>query len=188
MSILNRAEMFNLRASTSKNKPNEIISRLRIKKGDTIADIGSGGGYFTTRFAAEVGLGGEVYALDIDKGLLQYIALQSKNNGFTNIRTVLIDKKVEGLPREGCDLVFLRNVYHHIHEPEEYFKEIKKFLKTNGKIAIIDYKKTNNFKFINLIRHFAKQEDIIRDLKKAGYRHIDSFDILQKQSFNIFQI
>lgn len=187
MGLLNRAEMFNRRASTSKNKPDEIIRKLDIKKGDVIVDIGSGGGYFTTRFAAEVGLGGEVYAVDINNAFLQYIDLQAKNSGFTNIRTVLIDEKVKGLPLRGCDLVFLRNVYHHIHEPEKYFKQIKKFLKPNARIAIIDYKKTKKFKFTNLIRHFAKEEDIIKTLKKASFRHVKSFNILQKQSFNIFQ-
>lgn len=188
MSVLSRAEMFNRRASASKNRSDEIIRRLDIKKGNIIVDIGSGGGYYTIRFAGETGLGGKVYAVDINKDFLQYIDLQAENSGFTNIKTVVIDEKVKALPEGGCDLVFLRNVYHHIREPEVYFKEIKRFLKPNARIAIIDYKKTNSFSFTNLVRHYVNQEDIIRALKKASFKHVRSFDFLPEQSFNIFQI
>ena len=50
-----KAEMFNRKASDPKNKPDEILEVLALQKGQEIADIGAGGGYFSLRFAEVVG-------------------------------------------------------------------------------------------------------------------------------------
>jgi arsenite methyltransferase len=46
-----RPEMFNKRAAKPKYKADQIMETLSLKPGQIIADIGSGGGYFTCRFA-----------------------------------------------------------------------------------------------------------------------------------------
>lgn len=184
----NRAAMLNHRASASQYKPDEVIPSLNIKRNNVIADIGSGGGYYTIRFAAETGLDGIVYAVDMNQKFLDYIDNQSKKSGLINIRTILIEEdEVKELPKGGCDLIFLRNVYHHLQDPRKYFEKIKYFLKQDGRIAIIDYKKKNGFSFISLFRHYVEEEDIITCLKKCGYKHVESFKFLPEQSFNIFK-
>lgn len=50
-----RAKMFNKKASDPRNKPNHIIEAIGLRYGQTIADIGAGGGYFSLRFAEIVG-------------------------------------------------------------------------------------------------------------------------------------
>jgi len=42
-----RAELFNKKASHPKNKPDQIIKTIGLKRGQSIADIGAGGGYFS---------------------------------------------------------------------------------------------------------------------------------------------
>lgn len=185
---INRAEMFNRKAASKKSKADEIIKSLNIKKRDTVVDIGSGGGYFTLRFAAETGLDGKVYALDVNKQFLEYIDLLANENGFNNIKTILIDDKVKELPNKSCDLIFIRNVYHHINNAESYFKDLRAFLKPNGRIVIIDYKKTESFNFVNLFKHYMEEEDIIQCLTKSGYKHEKSISYLSGQSFNIFRV
>ena len=187
MSMLNRAEMFNRRAASNKSMANEIIKNIKIKRGDVIVDIGSGGGYYSMRFAAETGLNGKVYALDVNEQFLDYVNQKATENGFMNISTILINDKVYGLPKKSCDLVFLRNVYHHINNPETYFKDLKGFLKPGGRIVIIDYKKTEGFNFINLLRHHVEEESIITCLTKSGYKHERRINFLPQQSFNIFK-
>lgn len=58
-------KILNKEASSAKSKPAEIIASLNIRKGDIIADIGSGGGYFTLAFAEKAGKTGRVYAADV---------------------------------------------------------------------------------------------------------------------------
>ncbi len=188
MSILNRAEMFNRKASSYESKSSEIIENLEIKKGSVVADVGSGGGFFTLHFAAETGLNGKVYAIDINEKFLEYIDEQASISKLTNIDTILIDDKVKDLPENGCDLIFFRNVYHHINDTEKYFKNIRQFLKPDGKIVIIDYKDNGGFSFISLFKHHIDEEDIISCLKNSGYEHTKQYNFLPKQSFNIFKV
>ena len=44
-------------------KPHEVITALKLKEGEVIADIGAGSGYFTFRLARHVGDAGRVYAV-----------------------------------------------------------------------------------------------------------------------------
>jgi len=46
-------KMFNKRAGSDESRPDEILSHLDIRSGESITDVGSGGGYFTYRFAEE---------------------------------------------------------------------------------------------------------------------------------------
>ena len=57
-----------------------------------------------------------------------------------NIKPVLANETGLYLP-ETVNLFFLRNVFHRLPEPTEYFKNVKPLLKNSGEIAIIDYKK-----------------------------------------------
>ena len=183
-----KAKMFNKRASQNEFKTNEVINCLNIKDGNCIADLGSGGCYFSFLFSNLVGEKGKVYALDINIDLLKYIDNQIKEKRIKNIETKLITEKEINLPENSCDLLFIRNVYHHISNPTKYFVNIKKILKENGKIAIIDYKKNKKINFVNLMKHFVEEKDIINDLSQSGYKLIKSFDFLYSQSFNIFEI
>lgn len=65
--------MFNRRPSSSKSNPDGIVERLSVKQGQSIADVGSGGGYFTLRFASLVDMNGKVYAVDTNPEFLRYI-------------------------------------------------------------------------------------------------------------------
>ena len=53
-------KMLNREASSRRGKPEEILEQLHVREGQAIADIGSGGGYFTFAFAARTGKIGRV--------------------------------------------------------------------------------------------------------------------------------
>ncbi|MCD6391349.1 MAG: methyltransferase type 11, partial [Dehalococcoidia bacterium] len=59
-----QAKMFNKKASDPRNKPDQIIEAIALKPGQSIADIGSGGGHFSLRFAEMIGKEGRVYTID----------------------------------------------------------------------------------------------------------------------------
>ncbi len=58
-------KILNKEASSAKSKPAQIIASLNIREGEIIADIGSGGGYFTLTLAGKAGKTGRVYAVDV---------------------------------------------------------------------------------------------------------------------------
>jgi ubiquinone/menaquinone biosynthesis C-methylase UbiE len=182
-----RFNMLNRRAASTESKPAEIIKILNIKKGNIIADIGSGGGYFTLEFSKEVGVEGKVYAIDTNQKSLDYIARESGKRIGENIKVVLANESGFILPVQSVDILFLRNVFHHLPEPTNYFENIKKFLKSNGKIALIDYDK-KGFSFIGISGHYVPEKVLIDKLEKAGFYVSEKFDFLPEQSFIIFKM
>jgi len=180
-----KAEIFNKKASDSRNKPNQIIETIGLKSGQVIADIGAGGGYFTLRFAEIVGEEGKVYAVDTDEKLLEFVNNNAKQKGLNNIITVLAKDKLE-LPKEGLDFVFMRNVTHHISDRVSYFKELRKFLKPYGRVVIIEYKKGKPFTFRGIFGHYISKETIVQEMEEAGYVLEKEFDFLPEQHFTIY--
>lgn len=54
-----------------------------------------------------------------------------------NVGTVLVDGGKLDLPGKSLDLVFMRNVCHHL-DRVDYFRRLRCFLKPDGRVAIID--------------------------------------------------
>jgi SAM-dependent methyltransferase len=121
-----------------------------------------------------------VLAVDKDASLLEFINGQKQKRRLFNIVTVAAK---EDDPRvfTKCDLIFMRDVFHHIINPEEYYTQLKESLKPGGRIAIIDWKpEAHN-------GHGTSEEEIMRVMSAAGYRLSESYDFLKTHSFNIFK-
>ena len=181
-----RVEMLNKEAGSPKNNSLEIIKNMNIQKEEVIADIGSGGGYFTIKFSNEVGKNGKVYSIDTNQKSLEYINGNSKNLKLNNIQTVLVDENGLFIP-EKVDTIFLRNVFHHLPKQIEYFKNTRQFLKKDGKIVIIEHKK-KGFSFVSLFGHNTSEETIIDIMHKAGFALHKQFNFLPNQSFTMFKM
>lgn len=165
--------------------PAEVLKNLDIHNEDIIGDVGTGGGYFTFEFSKKVGKKGRVYAIDINQKSLAFIDDKSKKEMINNIKAVLTSEKGFLLP-ETVDMLFLRNVFHHLPEPVEYFKNIKQFLKKDGKVVIMDYKQGQS-SFVGIFGHYTPEKTVIDTMKKAGFDVSKKFDFLPKQSFIIFK-
>ena len=181
-----RGVMFNQRASDPKSKPDMVVRSLGIRTGDVVADIGAGGGYFTMRFAAKVGIQGSVYAVDVNPDFLEFIREECVKQGVVNVETVPAAAIGDVLPERGLDLIFLRNVYHHLPDRTNYFRGVEKFLKREGRVAIVEYKRGKLLSFHRLFGHHVPPQVIVEELAAAGYRVVQSFDFLPEQSFTIF--
>jgi len=181
-----KIKQFNKRASSPKFKPQEVINGLGIKPCDIIADIGSGGGYYTFEFVKLVGENGKVYAVDTEQNFLDYISDEIRKQAITNVETVLVKNDDITLPEHSIDLMFLRNVYHHLPEPIKYFAKLKKYIKLHGRIAIIEYNKSHFHLFLHG-KHFTPEAEIVNTMTRCGYIISNKFDFLPEQSFVIFK-
>jgi len=180
-------KMLNREASSRRSRPEEILEQLDIKAGHAIADIGSGGGYFTLAFAVRSGKTGHIYAVDVKKKYLNFIKRQAEQADLDNITFILAAEGKINLPEAGLDLAFARNVFHHLPEPGNFFVKLKKHLKPGGKVAIIEHKK-KGFGFASLFGHHTTLETIVREMGKAGYVTVASFDFLPDQTFTLFSV
>jgi ubiquinone/menaquinone biosynthesis C-methylase UbiE len=118
-----------------------ILDNLDICAGQTVLDAGCGNGYMAKKFSKLVGKDGKIYALDSDKGL---IADLKKEVEKTNIIALVGDiTKLTGLKSSSIDLVYLSTVFHIFSDIQVvgFAKEIKRILKPNARLAIVNIAK-----------------------------------------------
>ena len=183
-----KTRLFNRKASSAKSRSKEIITALSLKPGQKIADLGSGGGYFSLLFARSVGREGKVYAIDTNKELLNFVKSSSENNCFQNLVTINTENNRFPHINEKLDLIFLRNVYHHLPNREIYFRDRAKSLNPEAKIAIIDYNGRSKWNSYRLFCHSVPKQTIIKEMNAAGYHLLEDHTFLSEQSFLIFSV
>jgi arsenite methyltransferase len=185
------AKRFNQSAKEKESKPDEIIAiiKSKITSEKTIVDLGAGGGYFTLRFAQEVVPNGIVYAVDINQEYLDYIKQLAQKENINNIKYILATEEDSKLPNNTADLIFVRNVFHHINNPEKYFTQLKTKLKPEGLVVIIDYLPEHApiTGFLLHHKHGTEPAKILSVMEKAGYKLFEKHEFLPKQSFFIFR-
>jgi ubiquinone/menaquinone biosynthesis C-methylase UbiE len=165
-------------------QPQKVIAALKIQPGASVADLGSGGGYFTFRLAEAVGPSGKVYAVDIDRDMVDLIAERATKEERSNVEVILARPEDPSLPKAGVDLIFTSNTYHHIEDRVAYFANLRKYLRRNGRVAIIEFDRRGWLE--GLLRHYTPSEFIKREMEQAGYTLQQEFDFLNRQSFLIF--
>lgn len=182
-----KAEMMNRKAQNYDSQPDKVLESLTIHEGETVMDLGAGGGYFSIRLSEAVGQTGQVYAVDTNNEMLSYVDHYVDLLQKSNVKTVRTSGGVPDVPDDSCDLIFARNVFHHLENPTLFFLAIESKLKPTGRIAILDYKPARGFSFISLFKHHTEEQEIIEALDRAGFCQKESFEFLKKQSFTIFE-
>jgi predicted methyltransferase len=164
-------------------QPERVVDELGIEAGQSIADLGSGGGYFTFRLAERAGASGRVYAVDVDEAMNTRLDGLIQEKGATNIQTVLAGFDDPKIP-EPVDLIFTSNTYHHIEDRITYFRQAARYLKPGGKLAVLEYKDEG---FLQGLLGHSTDDNLIRsEMEQAGYRLATQHDFVERQSFVIF--
>jgi len=164
-------------------EPERVVQALGLRPGDRVADLGSGGGYFTFRLARAVGPTGKVYAIDIDEAMNADLRARAKAEGHQNVEVILARPDDPLLPPGAIDLVFTSNTYHHLKDRTAYFARLKKYLKPEGRIAVIDFDRRG---WIQSVGHYTEPDIIKAEMRDAGYRLAREHTFLSKQSFLVF--
>ena len=122
--------------------PQKNIEQFHVDPGMRVADIGAGSGHYSIQLAKQVGSSGKVFAIDIQKDLLDRIKGQAKELGFLNVETVWGDiEKPNGtsLRDMSVDRVIFSNILFQIEHKDMAVKEIARIIKPKGSILIIDW-------------------------------------------------
>ncbi len=118
-------------------KPVELVARLGIVPGQTVADLGAGPGYLTSRLADAVGPNGHVIATDIDRSALAL--LRDRAHGHAPIETRLVDPDDPGLSPDSVDLALLCHVDAFLPDRAGWLERLKPALRPSGRLAVIGY-------------------------------------------------
>jgi len=159
-----------------------VIEALSIKPGAKVADLGSGSGLFTRPMAKRAGQAGRVYAVDIDPKLLDHVARTSAAAGLTNVTTVLGEFADPKVP-EKVELLTIIDTLHHIERPQDYVKGLRKYLRRNGRVAIIDFTKwpAGHESMVYQLAELDKW------MTEAGFKRAGQFDFLEGSFFVIYK-
>jgi len=120
-------------------KPAAVVAAMGLRRGMTVADIGSGTGYFLPHLSPAVGPSGRVLALDIEPSMIRFIKTRIANEKLANVepRLVLTDDPL--LPAASVDRIMVVNTWHHIPHRKRYAKLLAAALKPQGSLWIIDF-------------------------------------------------
>jgi len=123
----------------------EIIKELDFKGNETFMDVGCGDGYISLKAIEEYLPKGTVYAVDFyDKAIEELEEYKSENN-VENLIPIEADitKGIPSIDDSSIDVILMLNVFHGFRESEDrtaVIEELKRLVKSNGKIAIMDFK------------------------------------------------
>jgi SAM-dependent methyltransferase len=82
------------------------------------------------------------------------------------------------------DLVFTCDTYHHMKDRVAYFQSLVRYLKPDGRVAILDFH-PHGF-FSGFLGHGTASEEVQREMESAGYRLTAAYDVIDRQHFQIF--
>ncbi len=166
-------------------RPDKVLDYLLIKKGYQVADIGAGTGYFTVLFSKRVGGSGTVYAVDVERRMLDYIKDRAEKKGLHNITEILADRDDPLLRKSSLDLIFICNTYYNFRNKVQYLKKLKDCLKKGGRLAVIE-EKLNSKRDRPPLHKRRAQEKVVNEAIQAGFRLEADIDVLPYQYFLIF--
>ena len=87
-------------------KPDQVMDALHVAEGTDVADIGAGGGWFTIRLARRVGQSGKVFAVDVQRLMIEAIERRVQREGLAWVTPVLGDYDDPKLPPERAPTPF----------------------------------------------------------------------------------
>jgi predicted methyltransferase len=116
----------------------KLATLLNWKPGSVVAEIGAGDGGLTLAAAERVGPTGRVYTTELDPKELAKLESLAAAQKAHNIIVIKAGEAETNLPRECCDSIFMRKVYHHLTKPAEIDASLFRSLKPAGLLAVID--------------------------------------------------
>lgn len=123
-------------------QPENNIKYLGVTAGKSVADIGAGTGHYTFLLSGLVGREGNVYAIDIQKELVERISKEAEERNIQNVHALWGDAENIGgtkLKSEAVDDVIVSNVLFQTESKSGLVAEIKRILKKKGKVMVIDW-------------------------------------------------
>lgn len=169
-----------------------LVPLLKIKPGDTVADIGAGTGYYTRLLAKAVGANspaghtGLVYAEDIQPEMLDILTNKMAAAGIRNVQPVLGTITDPMLPRGSLDLILMVDVYHEFDHPYEMADAMCRALKPGGRIVFVEYRREDPAVAIKLV-HKMTEAQVRKEMAVQPLEWVETIRALPQQHIIVFR-
>lgn len=148
-------------------KPAAVVRALGLRRGQVVADVGAGPGYFTRRLARALGPAGHVYAVDPEPQILDVLRKRITAARLKNVTPVLGRGDDPLLPPGACDLALIVDTYHHFDNGPAFLRRLARALRRGGRIVNIDFAKRDT-PVGPPVDHRVSREAFLRDARRAG--------------------
>ncbi|ADQ66238.1 methylase involved in ubiquinone/menaquinone biosynthesis [Halogeometricum borinquense DSM 11551] len=120
-------------------EPKAVLKTVGIDSGQSVADVGSGNGYFTLPLAELVD-GEPVYAIDINDELLGELAEAAAERQCQNIDCIHGDaRNLPELLPEPVDTVLVANTFHGVEKQVEFARQARELLRPDGQFVVVNW-------------------------------------------------
>ncbi|MGM0445719.1 MAG: class I SAM-dependent methyltransferase [Bacillota bacterium] len=158
----------------------KTLKKMLLKQNDYMIDVGAGIGYFSIPAAEIVNPEGIVFAVDTSSEMIEEIVRRIKSKQINNIK-VFRGKKYEcTIENKSVDYILMVNVLHEVEDKERLLNNYLEKLKPNGKIGIIEFKKSN-------IKQGPPVEHKISNKKLKEYFNELEIDVIKEIDLNDYQ-
>ncbi|MGB5499608.1 MAG: class I SAM-dependent methyltransferase [Maribacter sp.] len=145
-----------------------LLRNMEIRPEQAIADIGAGSGYHVFKMAPLVHKG-TVYAVDIQEGMLTELRKKKASGNIENVKVIKGGEQAVNLPENSIDKVLMVDVYHEFAYPKGMIASIKKALRADGKIYLIEYRGEDAWVPIKNV-HKMTEAQAVKEMHAAGMR------------------
>ena len=166
--------------------PQEMLEQLNLKDGMVVCDLGAGDGYHTLQMAPRVFPKGKVIAVDIQPEMLQELSRKLAEKKIENVDTILGELWDPKLPDHSVDLVLMVDVYHEFSHPVQMLAALRKALKPDGLIALVEFRLEDPTVLIRP-EHKMTKAQILKEYKANGFKVAREYDRLPWQHLMFMQ-
>jgi len=150
-------------------QPAEVLRVMALEAGDVVVDLGAGSGYFTRRMAPLVAPGGTVYAVDIQREMLDILAENMAEAGITGVVPVLGTETDPGLPEGEVDWILMVDVYHEFSQPVPMLAAMRRALSPTGRVALVEYRNEDSSAQSIRAEHRMSVLQVLLEWEAAGF-------------------
>ena len=164
---------------------NLAIEKMALSPQSVVADIGAGTGYYTFAIARKIPHG-KVYAVEIQDELIKYLHKKKIATGINNVDIIKGTKLSPSLPTNSIDLAILVDVYHELEFPHETLQAIKKSLKNDGEILLLEYRAEDTSIAIKP-HHKMTIMQANKEMSANGFKLVFDGEFLPMQHFLLYK-
>ena len=168
-----------IKASLGCGNPTALVE---LKLGETVLDLGSGGGIDVLLSARRVGPAGKAYGLDMTDEMLALAEKNKRESGLLNVEFLKGEIEDIPLPDNSVDVVISNCVINLSGDKDRVVKEAFRVLKPGGRFAVSDVVvrghvsaeiKKNMELWVGCVAGALSDYDYVAKLAKAGFDNIN---------------
>lgn len=167
-------------------QPEAMLDALKLRPGDTVADVGAGVGYTSARISKRVGPEGTVLATDVQPQMIRLLRENLKAMKIANVKPILCTPDDPKLPEGQVDLALMVDVYHECSNPVATLNGIRKALKPGGRLVLVEFRAEDPEVPIKP-EHKMSVAQVRKEIEPHGFAFKEVLDFLPWQHILVFE-